>query len=102
LILAHPLGAQTWIKDNTGYALVIVAALGLVLGFLLGRLSARPQVRYVIPSELAPLVLQLFVLLFLARKGTDSWRLGVLSGISSWLGKKRRTRREKIRRKKFW
>jgi protein disulfide-isomerase-like protein len=51
----------TWIKDNTGYALVIVAALGLVLGFLLGRLSARPQVRYVIPSELAPLWNQLLV-----------------------------------------
>jgi protein disulfide-isomerase-like protein len=43
-----------WINANVGYSFAIIAAISLVLGFLLGRLFSGPEVRYVIPKELAP------------------------------------------------
>jgi protein disulfide-isomerase-like protein len=43
-----------WINENVGYSFAIVAALSIILGFLLGRLSVGTEVRYVIPKELAP------------------------------------------------
>jgi len=53
----EPLG--DWANQNIGYAFGFIAAVALLLGILIGRLTVSPELRHVIPEELRPQWLEL-------------------------------------------